>query len=207
MIRVVDLVLQLTIGAICLLAAAEKLGQPKEFVSGLEAYRLVPLESVTTVATLIIVAELTAGMSLLVDIAPLAGAFGATLLFAVFTAALTVNLIRGNRVSCNCFGPSRTELISKLTVFRTALLLVAALSVFAFRLTPMPSMGWEAELPAATVAAALVVLMRVVDVLPTSWAFLTIRVQQTRPSRVLTWKDAGLDVTLRRRAVAGEAAS
>jgi hypothetical protein len=195
----VALVLQLSVGAICVLAAVEKLRQGTAFVAGLEAYRLVPQKAVAAVATLVIVAEVVAGTSLLLNIAPVAGALGATVLFAIFTTALAANLIRGNRVPCNCFGPSNIELISNLTLLRTALLLVMALSVFAFRSMHSISLGWESVVPAATVAGALVVLLRIVGVLRTAFVFLTTRPPQPRPSRVLTWKDAAMDVTLRRR--------
>ncbi len=198
MIPVVPPILQLTVGAICVWAGAEKVRQLDGFAAGIEGYRLLPLEWVRAAGTVIVVAELTIGTSLLTNIAPLAGAFGAALLFAAFTAALTANLIRGNLVPCNCFGPSSTEVISKLTLVRSAVLLALAVGTVAFTSMRLPWPGWETEVMAAMIAVLITMLLRTVDTLPVSWAFLTARAPQPRPSHVLTWKDARMNVSLRR---------
>ena len=201
-IPVVQQILQLTVGTICIWAGAEKVRRLEDFVVGIAGYRILPLKWVRAAATLIVVAELAAGASLLTNIAPLAGALCAALLFTTFTAALAANLIRGNRVPCNCFGPSSTEVISKLTLTRTAVLFALAAGALAFTSMHVPWPGWKTEVPAAMIAAAITVLLRITDALPISWAFLTARAPQPRPSRVLTWKDARMDVSLRRRRVA-----
>lgn len=60
------------------------------------------------------------------DPAATVGALGALLVLTVFTAAIVVNLRRGNRVDCHCFGQLGAASIGWSTVARNAGLLVLA---------------------------------------------------------------------------------
>jgi hypothetical protein len=67
-----------------------------------------------------------------------AGALLAMTLLAVFTVGIAVNLLRGNRVDCHCFGAMSTKPLSWWSVVRNLLLIGAGVLV----LTGGSSQGW-----------------------------------------------------------------
>ncbi len=77
-------------------------------------------------ALLLPLAELTVAGLLLPDATAPAGAIGAIALLGVFIAAITVNLARGRRPDCNCFGQIHSEPVGPLTLVRNAALMVLA---------------------------------------------------------------------------------
>lgn len=75
--------------------------------------------------------EFAVAAALVFDTTAVAGALGASVLLAVFTSVVVVNLVRGRRPACNCFGAGNRLPIGWDTVARNAALIALATFVAA----------------------------------------------------------------------------
>lgn len=102
----VGLAARLLLAALFLFSGIEKAWAPAEdFVAVVEAYKLVPPELLMPFATLLPLAEIVLGLSLLLGAFVRAACAGGALLNLVFIAALGSTLARGLELeSCGCFG-------------------------------------------------------------------------------------------------------
>ncbi|MGH2559554.1 MAG: MauE/DoxX family redox-associated membrane protein [Thermomicrobiales bacterium] len=125
-------VAQISLGIVFLLSALPKLRRPRAFVQNVVEYEVLP-DSVARVfglalvplEAILVVAFLTGW---LVNIAlPLA-----VVLLVAFLVAVGLNLRRGRRLQCGCFG-SASEQISSRTLARLFLLLVVTLVLIGYR--------------------------------------------------------------------------
>jgi len=89
----------------------------------------VPAALAVPVAFLLPVAELTVAILLLFKDTVVAGAVGAVVLLALFIAAITVSLARGQQPDCHCFGQVRSRPVSRTTLARNWLLMALAVLV------------------------------------------------------------------------------
>jgi Methylamine utilisation protein MauE len=140
--------LQLSLGLVFLLAVIPKILRPSEFVSAVTGYALLPerLAGLAAAALIIIESLLAAsflsGWQLSVAL-PMAAA-----LLVVFASSITINIRRGRRIACGCFGNSN-EQISSRSLARLALLLAAVLTLLIAPATPVTihmlgDSGWTA---------------------------------------------------------------
>lgn len=129
-------VLQLSLGIVFMLAAIPKLHHPAAFTRTLQDYELVPraitralAASVVAIEAFLAVAFLTGWMTAIA--VPLAAS-----VLLVFSAAVAVNLQRGRRVACGCFGGA-SERISLRSLVRLSMLLSALLLLAAMPTSPV----------------------------------------------------------------------
>lgn len=126
-------VLRLSLALLLAAALRHKLRDPARFREVLVGYALLPARLVRPAAAGVTAAEAALAVGLLVG--PWAGAAGrgAAALFALYGAAIAVNLARGRRdLDCGCLGPAgaRVGLHGGL-VLRNAVLVGAALAAAA----------------------------------------------------------------------------
>ncbi|MFN8544114.1 MAG: MauE/DoxX family redox-associated membrane protein [Candidatus Binatia bacterium] len=133
-------------------AARHKLGDAAGFRAALRAYRLLPAPVAPAAAWLLLGAEATAAVALLIPGAP--GPLLAGGLLAVYTGAIAINLARGRRdIDCGCAGPAARQPLTPWLLARTAVLLAAATAAL-LPARPRPFV-W---LDGLTVVAAVVAL-------------------------------------------------
>jgi len=116
---------QLALGVVFLLAAAPKLRRPSAFVQAVREYRLLPAALVGPTAYALIGAEVFLAVSLITGWAVGVAMPVAIASVLVFMVGVGVNLRRGRRVRCGCFGGS-SEVLSVRTMARLVILLVGA---------------------------------------------------------------------------------
>ncbi len=121
------LMLRLSLAWLLGWAAAHKLRDLTGFRVVLSEYRLVPELATGLTAVFAVSAEGLIALGYLVPAwSSAAGAAGACL-FALYAAAIGVNLARGrSHIDCGCFGPARDEPISPALVGRNLLLATAS---------------------------------------------------------------------------------
>ncbi len=94
---------KLVLAAIFLLASVPKIIAPDEFAVAVFRYQLLPDAAVNLVAIFLPWVELVAAITILI---PRTSAAAAAIIFgllAVFTAAISIDLVRGIDISCGCF--------------------------------------------------------------------------------------------------------
>jgi putative oxidoreductase len=117
--------LQLGLGGVLLAAVVPKLRRPAGFARTVRGYGLLPPALAPAVAAVLIVVESFLALALLTGSFPAAAAPLAIATLLVFIAAVGINLQRGRRVPCGCFGET-SEALSARSVARLSLLLAAA---------------------------------------------------------------------------------
>jgi len=128
-----SLVISTGLGCIFLASGLLKL-QKGSFSSAVARYRLLPGALVAPVALALPVAECVIGLLLLIGVAHPEVKYAAAFLCAIFSIAILINLLRGNRIECGCRASTR-EISWSLFGIDIALML---LSIIAAR---TPSLG------------------------------------------------------------------
>ena len=123
---VLGLALRSSVALVLLSAAVHKLRDPAAFAAVVADYRLVPRASALVLSRLIILAELMVGATLPIARGAAVGAFA---LFAMYSAAIAINLRRGRRdLDCGCAGPARRVPIGPSLLVRNAVLIAGSLA-------------------------------------------------------------------------------
>lgn len=138
----------------------------------------VPVRLAAPVAAALPVVELgCAGLLVVADPAATVGALVALLLLAAFTVAIVVNLRRGNRIDCHCFGQIGAASIGWTTVARNAgLMVLAAVSlVGAGSLGSVPAVLADYTAPELAAGSIALLLTAAVVVLATAMKTLMVR--------------------------------
>jgi len=118
---------------VCLLAlvflqgGAAKLGARDEFQGVVSSYRLLPQGMVPAFSALLPVAELVAGIGVVLPATRHVGAATAFALLVMFALAMAINLARGRtEIDCGCFKSGFRQTISGWLVGRNLLLAAGA---------------------------------------------------------------------------------
>ena len=98
------LAIRLVLGGVFVWAGTAKLVQIPAFVETVAAFDILPADWVAPFALSVVWIELISGGLLLLDIWPRSNALVVLGLLVVFSAALSINMYRGNDVTCGCFG-------------------------------------------------------------------------------------------------------
>lgn len=125
---VVSLAIQIFLGTLLVYGGFEKLVALQKFEAVIHGYRILPTRLVRLVAVTLPVFETLSGLLLLSGFAPVIGVWVAVILLVTVTAAVIVNLVRGNvHINCGCGGLSETSTISWFIPCRNLILISAAL--------------------------------------------------------------------------------
>ena len=185
------------LGAICLLAGAEKLRAPRTFFEGVKQYGLVSPRLAPLVGSVLIGAELVIGLLLVAGLVPALSALAAIVLFGVFAVALAVNLAHENTAPCHCFGASEVETISPVALVRALVLEVIAIAVLVYALGDTAGITRHELLPSLLMAAGLVTVTRLSGLFPLAWSFLRSKASMhPTPTRRVSFRHQPLDVPL-----------
>lgn len=147
------LVLRIGLAAIFALAALSKLADRRGTAAAIRSFGA-PARLAAPLATLIPLTELAGAALLLPEATAGAGSVLTLLLLAAFSVAITANLLRGRRPSCNCFGQLSAAPIGGPDLIRNALLALAAVLVLGLGIGPS-AVAPIASSPALALAAGL----------------------------------------------------
>jgi uncharacterized membrane protein YphA (DoxX/SURF4 family) len=99
----VDLAIVIFLAAIFLFSVVDKIFHYQGFLNALRNYVLVPRGTASTLAPMVIAAELTIGIGLLIAPWRRQAAIAAAALLALFTVAIALNYFYGGRGICGCW--------------------------------------------------------------------------------------------------------
>ncbi len=131
-----------SVGSLLLMTGLLKLCNMKEFVSTVEAFRVVPRRLAKHVTWIVVLSELTTGTSLLLGAGTRVAAAAASVLFFCFAIAIGINLARKNILNCNCFGPYFSDRISVRSILRNLILIALCMFIFRFYDGYLAVDGW-----------------------------------------------------------------
>jgi uncharacterized membrane protein YphA (DoxX/SURF4 family) len=134
-----SIVLRLVVGSFLATLAVSKLRDLPSFRKATSLYELLPGWAIPTVAPLIAALELIAGLMIVAGVETTFSTSLGIVLLGLFTAGITVNLLRGRRIPCGC----RTGIedpISAAHVARNVLLAAALVAVVL-----LPRHPWTVE--------------------------------------------------------------
>ncbi len=121
---------RLVLSVIFAVAGGAKLADREGTAFTLEQFGL-PRRLASGGAVLLPLAELAVAGLLLPDATATAGALGAAVLLTLFIVGISVNLARGRRPDCNCFGQIGSAPVGPATLVRNVVLLALAVIVLA----------------------------------------------------------------------------
>ncbi len=123
-------VLRSSLAALFAAAAIHKVRDPRAFLRTFSEYKILPRLLTAPAAIILVVAELSIAVGLLVDPDGYPIELAAVSLLLVYTLAIGVNLLRGRRnIDCGCLGPANRQTLSGALVFRNALLTMGAAAI------------------------------------------------------------------------------
>ena len=129
------------LGAVMLYAAWPKIVDPPGFAQAVHGYGLLPLGAVAPLALVLPWIEAGSGLALLTGLGRRAGAVLVLAAMFTFSAALALNLARGNPVDCGCFGGAKVARTKeqRLGDMKLALLRDLALALLALQALRRPN--------------------------------------------------------------------
>ncbi len=130
------------LGFTFLLASSAKLCDVRGLLRGIDDYQVVPKALVHPAGITVIALELAVGMGLLTGLSSVWMGSGAVVLGMAFVIVIGVNLRRGRRPVCKCFGSGSEETISWRSLIRAALLTACAIAIVLGA-----AGGWEGPKP------------------------------------------------------------
>lgn len=146
---------QIAAGLVLAIAGVGKLFRGSEFKGILNAYELVPAPLLTPTAVLIVVLEISTGVALIAGWQVATSALVAAGLYAIFAAAMAINLVRGRTaIDCGCFRSTRQPLEWRLVVRNIGYALSMLVSA-GFTLASADPQRWIQALPAAAALCAV----------------------------------------------------
>jgi uncharacterized membrane protein YphA (DoxX/SURF4 family) len=122
----IALAARVALAVVFVVAAAAKLADLRGTRTSVAALGI-PAPAARLVGTALPVVELSVASALLIPDTARIGAVAAAVLLSVFSGAIAVNLARGRRPACNCFGQLRSQPIGVPTLIRNLALLGLAL--------------------------------------------------------------------------------
>ncbi|MEM5786978.1 MAG: MauE/DoxX family redox-associated membrane protein [Syntrophobacteraceae bacterium] len=125
------LAFRLYIGGLFIYASIYKINYTAEFAESIAAYQLVPYWSVNALALVMSWTELICGVLLVAGIRTKSAAFIICAMLAVFTAAISLALIREIPMGCGCFS-STEDPMSWMTIVRDLVWMAMAAHVYFF---------------------------------------------------------------------------
>lgn len=101
--RTASLVARIVLGAVMVIAGAEKLGALEAFGANIYNYQLLPVELVNIAALVFVWTEIAVGVMLMAGAAVRGSALVSSILLAVFIIAIGSAMARGLKIDCGCF--------------------------------------------------------------------------------------------------------
>ncbi|QBD80546.1 hypothetical protein EPA93_33080 [Ktedonosporobacter rubrisoli] len=152
---------RMAVGLLFLISFLGKMREPAKFRQTITDFRILPVGLSQMAAFLFLGAELVTVLCMLLgDVLLLPGFLLASLLLLVFSGALAIVLMRGQRTACNCFG-NNTKPIELTDLFRNAGLLLCAAGgcgIQSWLNQTLQPLGWLQWLP-VTLRATIFVLL------------------------------------------------
>jgi hypothetical protein len=122
-------VLRITLGLIFLVSSLAKLRALQRFIEGVVDYHVLPSSLAQLYGRLLPLVELAVGILLTAGVALPVASVVAILLLTSFGVAMGINIVRGRRIDCHCFGVAAAAPIGWPAVARDAVLLALAIPV------------------------------------------------------------------------------
>ena len=148
----VALVFRFSLGYVFAIAGISKVSEGPGFARAVRNYEVLPQSLVAPVARWLPRLELAGGLLLLMGVLQSAVSSGLAVLLLGLMYGVGVNLVRGRRIDCGCFGSGGAARISWLTIARNLILATMALllAIYPSVTLAIPS-PWESS-PAGVVA-------------------------------------------------------
>jgi Methylamine utilisation protein MauE len=162
---------QLSLGIVFLLSVWPKLRQPFGFMQSVIEYKILPAKVAQVFGLLLIPLEAFLVFAFLTGFLTDIALSLATLLLSAFLVAVGINLRRGRKIACACFG-NASEQISLRTLVRLLLLLTITILLLAFRsmgVTQVPTLGMMIVDASAFIYLLLTTLLAVFLIQLAAW--------------------------------------
>ncbi|UJX40143.1 DoxX family membrane protein [Desulfovibrio sp. JY] len=127
--RIVGAVLRVALGLVFLAAAWDKIVDPMAFAKIIRNYQIVPGQLVAGVALVLPWIEVVVGMCLITGFLSRGAGLSASLMMAVFLAAMAWTWHKGISTQCGCFTTKADDAISARTFVRDGSILALAVLV------------------------------------------------------------------------------
>jgi len=126
------LVLRVLLGALFVFSSADKVLHPDRFAIAIRAYEILPIALTNIFALVVAWTELIAGIMLIFGVLTRKASSAIFILLVVFTAAITLTMIRGLVVDCGCFSNEGGSQTGARLIVRNLFLIVISLMIIRF---------------------------------------------------------------------------
>lgn len=122
----VERLVRLIVGITFIYASVHKIIAPDEFAKVIYGYELFPHLTINLIAIILPFVELFSGLCIVFSIRLKASTIIAVLMLALFSLAISINLIRGHEFDCGCFsfGSGHSHLDTIFLLVRDVVLIV-----------------------------------------------------------------------------------
>ena len=121
--------IQLALGSVFFVSAIRKLPDLREFADSVVLFHVLPRSISVPLGFVIPPVELAIALSHLIGVLIFVGALTGSGVLLCFVTAIALNLVRGIRVPCSCFGVKDGEVISLRSLVRLSLMLAGEFTI------------------------------------------------------------------------------
>jgi hypothetical protein len=154
----IGLIATFALGLTLVVSGLLKLPELNTFVLAVVNYEILPERFGVLYGTLVPPLEVAIGGALLLGVSPLIAGWLALGLLASFSIGVGVNLARGRRIDCHCFGVHSHEPLNWVTAVRLAILGLCAGSAILFKQSPFQALTLTGALSLLTAASLLLMI-------------------------------------------------
>ncbi len=123
-------VVRLTLGVIFIVSSIPKLRQPYDFLAGVYSYEIVGPKLGLAIAVILPWLELFVGICLIGGIFISGSLLASIIMCAMFSFVIASALWRGLEISCGCFSPNDSNIISYWTFVRAIGLFIISIAAW-----------------------------------------------------------------------------
>lgn len=169
MVEALPFIASVGVGVVLVVSGSSKLRDLAGFVRGVQEYEVLPLRLARLYGYSLPFLEIAFGAMLLLGMFPPATAAVVAILLMSFAVGVSINLVRGRRPDCHCFGPGKSERIGTMTLIRLGLLITAAVIAgrgpeFAWSVLPSVDL-----LPGVLISFGSALILYLLEVMPKLW--------------------------------------
>jgi len=131
--KYITLIFRLILGAVFCYAAIDKIAHIDQFARAIYYYQILPGWAINIIAVFLPMAEMLAGIGLIIGIMPRGSAALINAMLVMFLVALIIVYIRGVDINCGCFSVSDRGRSSAIgLIWRDAILLIMGIQIMCF---------------------------------------------------------------------------
>lgn len=181
LIQTLPLIASIVLGLTFLASSLSKLRDLQGFVLGVFDYQILPPRLAVIYGHILPIVEFACGLAMVLGLWPTTVGLLSVVLLMSFLVAVLINVARGRRLDCHCFGSRKSEPVGGVVLARLCVYLACGALVAVGRSGVRLTLGLLNTVPIVLLALSVLTGLYLLSAIPLLW-----RVWNTKPALGMT---------------------